>query len=255
MVATARNRTDIADLLQEGKIELAELDVTDVAQREAVVADILARLGRIDGLVNNAGYGVNLPIEETDMATLRAIFETNVFSLHAMTLLVVPGMRTQGSGRIVNVASIAGHVSVPMMGAYCATKFAVRAMTQALHNEMRGFGVRVALIEPGIIRTEFGNRARRETAAFQDDLDDGPYAVFHRAWNVQRTVSRGSSPQVIAKAIVHACLDQHPRFHYLAPLHAKSLNIVNRLTPDAVLNAGFRAWFRVRGRRGKRVRQ
>lgn len=244
VVATARNPQAIADLAAPGQVECEALDVTQDADRRRVVAAVLARHGRIDALVNNAGYGAMLAVEDTDFPTMYGMFDTNVFGLHELTRLVLPTMRKQGHGRIVNVASIAGHIAVPLLGAYCASKFAVRALTQALDNEVRRFGVRALLIEPGVIKTDFGKRASAETAS-KTGLDASPYAPMYRRWSVRRMVNRGAHPRVIARRIVHACAAASPRFHNFAPWHdAKLGNLAKRLLPDAWISAGLRLYFR-----------
>ncbi|HJQ93067.1 MAG TPA: SDR family oxidoreductase [Candidatus Thermoplasmatota archaeon] len=247
VIATARRVEAVQDLASPGKVEADTLDVTKAADRKRVVEGVLSRHGRIDALVNNAGYGAVLAVEDTDPAVMQAMFDTNVFGLHELSRLVLPTMRRQGSGRIVNVASIAGHVSVPMLGAYCATKFAVRALTQALDNEVRGFGVRAVLIEPGVIRTEFGNRSMAEhRTAMAAGVGESPYARLYRRWERMRMLRGGAHPRVIARAIVHACASASPRFHNFAPLQAKASNLAKRLLPDAVVSAGMRIYFRGR---------
>ncbi len=244
VVATARRLESIADLQGPG-VETLRLDVTSDRDRKTVVQEILRRHGRIDVLVNNAGYGVTLSAEDTDAETMRAVFETNLFGLHELTRLVLPGMRERGSGRIVNVASIAGHISVPLLGAYCASKFALRALSQAMHAEVKRFGIHVSLIEPGVIRTRFGERSQKETRASHVDLESSPYAPLYRQWLGMRLARRGVHPRVIAKRIVHASVGRWPRFHYFAPWRdAKMGNVLKRLLPDATLNLVMRAWFR-----------
>jgi NAD(P)-dependent dehydrogenase (short-subunit alcohol dehydrogenase family) len=155
-------------------------------------------------------------------------------------------MRRQGSGRVVNVASVAGHIAVPMMGAYCATKFALRALTLAMDTEVRPFGIRACLVEPGFIRTEFGKRSSTETLATVTDSRSSPYWPLYRRWAKRRAGDHGAHPNVIARRIVHACASARPRLHYFGPLHAKSANLAKRLLPDAWLNAGMRRYFRVK---------
>ncbi|MEK6975464.1 MAG: SDR family oxidoreductase [Candidatus Thermoplasmatota archaeon] len=253
VVATARRTESILELAVRGEVEAHRLDVTDAGQRQALVADVLARHGRIDALVNNAGYGAVLAVEDTTPDAMHRMFDTNVFGLHELTRLVLPAMRKRGSGRIVNVASVAGHISVPLLGAYCATKFALRALTQALDNEVRSFGVRAVLVEPGVIKTEFGNRSMLESrAAFgarQETLDHyaaSPYQAMYRRWQQRRMMGRGAHPDVIARAIVRACASHAPRFHNFAPLSAKATNLAKRMLPDALIDAGMRAYFRGR---------
>ncbi len=242
VIATARKVGDIADLEAPGQIYCMQLDVTNEAQRAALVEEVLAQHGRIEALVNNAGYGAILAVEDTDAAAMHRMFDVNFFALHELTRLVLPTMRKQGAGRIVNVSSIAGHVSVPLLGAYCATKFALRALTQALDNEVRRFGVRALLIEPGVIKTEFGARSLAESSKV--DHEASPYASMYRAWKRRRAAGRGAHPRVIARKIVHACAAASPNFHYFAPLDAKAASLAKRLLPDAWINAGMRLYFR-----------
>lgn len=247
VVATARRTETILELAVPGEVECHRLDVTEPAQRKALVEDLLARHGRIDAVVNNAGYGAVLAVEDTTPEAMQRMFDTNVFAVHELTRLVLPQMRRQGSGRIVNVASVAGHVSVPMLGAYCATKFALRALTQALDNEVRSFGVRAVLIEPGVIRTEFGNRSVAENKlTLPHGTESSPYAGLYRTWARMRMLRGGAHPRVIARAIVHACASQSPRFHNFAPFQARAGNLAKRLLPDALISAGMRVYFRPR---------
>jgi NAD(P)-dependent dehydrogenase (short-subunit alcohol dehydrogenase family) len=253
VVATARRVDSILDLAARGECEAHRLDVTEPSQRKALVDDVLARHGRIDALVNNAGYGAVLAVEDTTPEAMFGMFDTNLFGLHELTRLVLPQMRKQGSGRIVNVASVAGHVSVPLLGAYCATKFALRALTQALDNEVRGFGVRAVLVEPGVIKTEFGSRSMSESRAAFGAAQDAPahytgspYQAMYRRWEKRRMLRGGADPDVIARAIVRACASHAPRFHNFAPFGAKATNVAKRLLPDALIDAGMRAYFRGR---------
>lgn len=244
VVATARDPASIQDLAAPGSVECDRLDVTDAGQRKAVVDAALARHGRIDALVNNAGWGAVAAQEETSHELMQRMFDTNVFGLHELTRLVLPHMRRQGSGRIVNVASVAGHISVPLMGTYCATKFALRAMTQALDAEVRQFGVRALLVEPGFIRTSFGQRTVVETKALVPDPGSSPYARFYARWARRRAGDHGAHPRVVARLIVKACASASPSFHNFGPFHAKAANVTKRLLPDAALQAGFRFYFR-----------
>ncbi len=246
VVATARKAADVADLARPGQVETDVLDVTSADDRKRVVESLLARHGRIDALVNNAGWGVVAAAEETTPELMRRIFDTNLFGVHELTRLVLPHMRRQGSGRVVNVSSVSGHIAVPMMSAYCATKFALRAMTLAMDVEVRPHGVRALLVEPGFVRTGFGSRSTRETAAAVPDREASPYAAFHARWARRRSGSHGAPPATVAKAIVRACSDRRPRIHYFVPLHAKALNLAKRWLPDSWMAAGLRRAFRER---------
>jgi NAD(P)-dependent dehydrogenase (short-subunit alcohol dehydrogenase family) len=246
VVATARDPRTLADLVQPGRVEADRLDVTVAADRRRVVEAVLARHGRIDALVNNAGWGAVAAAEETTSDLMHRMFDTNVLGAHELARLVLPHMRRQGHGRVVNVSSVSGHVAVPLMSAYSATKFALRALTLAMDVELRDFGVRAVLVEPGFVRTGFGQRSSSETMAVVGDIEASPYRAFHRRWARRRSGSHGCDPDVIARAIVSACSARRPRLHYFRPLHAKALNLAKRALPDAVVSAVLHRVFRSR---------
>jgi NAD(P)-dependent dehydrogenase (short-subunit alcohol dehydrogenase family) len=243
VLATARDPATIAGLVAPGEVECLQLDVADDASRRACVAEALRRHGRIDALVNNAGYGAMLAVEDTDLVAMRTMYDTNVFGPHEMARLVLPQMRRHGSGRIVNVASIAGHVPVPLLGAYCSTKFALRALTQALDSEVREFGIRAVLVEPGVIQTNFGTHSLTQTRA-NVEMESSVYVRLYRKWGARRERRHGAHPRVVAKRIVHACTARRPRNHYFAPMDAKATNLLKRLLPDAWILWGMRRYFR-----------
>ncbi|HJQ92712.1 MAG TPA: SDR family oxidoreductase [Candidatus Thermoplasmatota archaeon] len=239
VVATARQAADIADLAAPGRVETEVLDVTKAADRKRVVAAVLRRHGRIDALVNNAGWGVVAAAEETTPELMQRIFDTNLFGLHELTRLVLPAMREAGRGRVVNVSSLSGHIAVPMMSAYCATKFALRALTLAMDVEVRPHGLRAVLVEPGFVKTGFGARSTKETLAAVADRGASPYAALHAKWAKRRAGSHGAAPGKVARCIVKACRARRPRIHYYVPLHGKVLNLLKRWLPDAWWTAYF----------------
>src|SRR5215210_1559490 len=156
--ATARKPDSIDGLRAAGCRTLA-LDVTDEDSMRAAVAEVEQAGGTVDALVNNAGYSQSGAAESVHMNDVRRQFETNVFGLLRMCQLVLPGMRRQGFGRIVNISSMGGKLVFPGGGMYHATKFAVEAMSDAMRFEVQGFGVDVSIVEPGLIRTAFGDAA------------------------------------------------------------------------------------------------
>src|SRR5438067_4594546 len=170
--ATARRTESIEDLKEAGCRTLA-LDVTDEESMRAAVAAVEEAEGAVGALVNNAGYSQSGAIEDVPMDQVRKQFETNVFGLVRMCQLVLPGMRKQGDGRIVNVSSMGGRLVFPGGGIYHATKHAVEALSDALRFEVRGFGIGVSIIEPGLIKTEFGHAAVDSMEGVQ--TDDGAY--------------------------------------------------------------------------------
>ena len=173
--ATARRPDVIADLAAAGMVTVA-LDVTDEASMVAAVARVVADNGAVGVLVNNAGYALQGTVEETSLEAVRLQFETNVFGLVRLTQLVLPGMRAQGWGRVVNIGSMGGRFTFPGGGFYHASKHAVEAISDALRLEVAPFGVRVSLVQPGTVRSGFGDRA----VATIDEPAEGAYADFNR---------------------------------------------------------------------------
>ena len=230
--ATARRLDSVADLREKGCRTLA-LDVTDEASMRAAVAEVEQAEGAVGALVNNAGYSQSGAVESVGPEELRAQFETNVFGLIRMTQLVLPGMRRQHWGRIVNVGAMGGRLTFPGGGVYHATKYAVEAISDALRFEVKGFGVDVALIEPGLIKTEFAAAAVR--AMDSGTVEEGPYAEFNRAVAAstvgayQGALARlGGGPETVARAIEKAITSRRPRARY-------------PVTPSARLIMGQRA--------------
>src|SRR6266536_4236266 len=176
--ASARRPESIADLEQQG-CRLLALDVTDEASMAEAVRAVEAEHGAVGVLVNNAGYSQSGAVESVPLDQVRRQFETNVFGLVRMCQLVLPGMRKQGWGRIVNVSSMGGRLTFPGGGFYHASKHAVEAISDALRFEVRGFGIDVIVIEPGLIKTAFGETAAGSIDAAQSP--DGPYAGFNEA--------------------------------------------------------------------------
>jgi NAD(P)-dependent dehydrogenase (short-subunit alcohol dehydrogenase family) len=151
VVAAARRTEALGDLAE--RAQPVSLDVTDAAQRETAVAEAIERFGRIDVLVNNAGRTQVGAVEETTDEELRSLFELHFFAPAALTRLVLPQMRGQGGGAIVQMSSVGGQVTAPGFGAYCATKFALEGLTETLRDEVAGFGIRTLIVEPGAFRT------------------------------------------------------------------------------------------------------
>lgn len=244
--ATARRTEAIADLASAGA-RVLPLDVTDEDSMLAAVRTVEERHGHVGVLVNNAGYGEYGTIEETGLDGVRRQFETNVFGLARMTQLVLPAMRAAGSGRIVNVGSMGGRLVFPVGGYYHASKYAVEAITDALRFETAPFGIKVSLIEPGLIRTGFGEVAARTQAS--SSTPDGAYAALAAANEEQMRTSYDSAllsapPQTVARAIGHAVTARRPRTRYVVTPAAKALVHTRRLfgarTFDAYLKLQYR---------------
>jgi NAD(P)-dependent dehydrogenase (short-subunit alcohol dehydrogenase family) len=229
--ATARRLDSIADLEAAG-CRLLALDVTDEASMQAAVDTVVAEAGAVGSLVNNAGYSQSGAVETTSMADLRRQFETNVFGLVRMCQLVLPGMREQRAGRIVNMSSMGANFVFPGGGAYHASKFAVEALSDALRFEVKGFGVDVVLIQPGLIRTNFDEAA---VNAIGETTGDGAYGDFNSAVAKATSevysqgpiskLSRG--PESVAKAVEKAITARRPKLRM-------------RVAPSAGLMIGLR---------------
>jgi short-subunit dehydrogenase len=207
-------------------------DITKKEDRERLVSEAMRVFGRIDGLVNNAGFGQRGPIELVSVENIRQIFETNLFSLIALTQLVIPIMREQGKGRIVNVGSVAGRIARPFSSVYDATKHALEAVTDGLRGEMSPFGIRVSLIQPGFILTEFLDVANKISKTVIEQA--GPYMPYLSGFAGMSEKARriAGRPDDIAQLVVCALTDERPRFRYAAPLHAKLFLMMKRFLPE-----------------------
>ncbi|MEU4197488.1 SDR family oxidoreductase [Kribbella sp. NPDC026611] len=231
--ATARNPAALDELAAVGCRTLAP-DVTDEAQRVEAVKQVEAEHGMVGVLVNNAGYAQTGPVEEVSVGQLRAQFETNVFGLIRMAQLVLPGMRAAGGGRIVNLGSAGGLMAFPGVSAYAMTKWALEAMSDALRYETRSFGVRVVLLEPGGVVSNF---AATEEATWPQ-YADSPYDGFRRNHRdrmarFNRAGAPGmSSPENVAKVIVRAATTRHPRARYKVGVAPRVLPVLYRLLPN-----------------------
>ena len=246
--ATARRPESIADLAERGCHTLP-LDVSDEGAMRDAVSAIEKDEGAIGVLVNNAGYSQSGAIEGVPMERVRAQFETNVFGLLRMCQLALPGMRRQGWGRIVNVSSMGGRLTFPGGGAYHATKHAVEALSDAMRYEVRGFGVDVVVIEPGLIKTQFGETAAGSIGDAGEQADD-PYAPFNAAVGAategayEGPLSRlGGGPETVARAIERAISARRPRTRYKVTPSARLILAQRRLLSDRAWDAFMRSQF------------
>ena len=243
--ATARRPETLSALADAGCTTLA-LDVTDEASMTTAVDAVLDGAGRIDALVNNAGYSQSGALESVDVDDVRRQFETNVFGLIRLTQLVLPTMREQRSGRIVNIGSMGGKLTFPGGGAYHASKYAVEALSDALRFEVAGFGIQVVLVEPGLITTNFEGAARR--LAIPEG--DGPYADFNAAVLKSTTevyagpmAKLGGPPEAVAKTIEKAITKKHPRPRYLVTPSAYGAIASRRMMPDRMWDLAMKSQF------------
>jgi NAD(P)-dependent dehydrogenase (short-subunit alcohol dehydrogenase family) len=246
--ASARRPESIAELRDAGCQTLA-LDVTDEQSMQAAVDSIEQAEGAIGVLINNAGYSQSGAIETVPMDAVRRQFETNVFGLVRLTQLVLAKMRAQRWGKIVNVGSMGGRLSFPGGGHYHATKHALEAISDALRFELRGFGIDVILLEPGLISTEFGEAA---TASMADTTiaGDDPYATFNATVGAVTKGAYdgpmrllGGGPDRVAKTIERALKRRHPPARITITPSAKVTIAMRRLLPDRAWDAAMRAQF------------
>jgi NAD(P)-dependent dehydrogenase (short-subunit alcohol dehydrogenase family) len=212
VVITARDPATVADIVS-GHTSTAlplKLDVTDAVQIAAAVRQAEARFGTIDVLVNNAGYGYRGAVEEASDAEIRTLFDTNFFGLVAMTQAVLPGMRTRGSGYIVNISSVGGRMAAPGSGFYSASKFAVEGMSDALRKEVKPLGIGVMVVEPSGFRTDFAGRSLRQSSRTIDAY--AATAGKRRKENITNDGRQAGDPVRAAQAIIKAVQSDNPPF-------------------------------------------
>jgi NAD(P)-dependent dehydrogenase (short-subunit alcohol dehydrogenase family) len=237
LVLAARRRDRLETLKRDieasgGRALAITADVTSADDREQLVRETMTAFGRIDDLINNAGYGQRGPIELVPVEAIRRNFETNLFSLVALTQLVIPIMRQQRSGRIVNVSSVAGRIARPLSSIYDATKHALEAISDGLRVELSPFGIKVIVIEPGFILTEFLQVANEISQPVIEQ--PGPYAPFFAALsrNVGRAKRIAGHPDDIAGLIAKALTAKRPRARYAGPGHAHVFLALKWLLPE-----------------------
>src|SRR5580704_3148275 len=239
--ATARKAESVADLKSRGCKTLA-LDVCDEASMRAAVQTVEQAEGAVGVLINNAGYGLEGAFEEVPMTDIRRQFETNVFGLVAMTKLVLPGMRHQRWGRVVNLSSMGGKLTFPGGGFYHATKHAVEALSDALRFEVRGFGIETIVIQPGPIKSGFGDTAVSNLTS--PGAPDSPYAAFRLAlakvirdaYDGPMAMFAGTS-DAVARVIENAIAAERPRARYRITAVARIMIGLRRLLPDRAFDA------------------
>jgi NAD(P)-dependent dehydrogenase (short-subunit alcohol dehydrogenase family) len=229
----------------EEPFEMIPMDVTNDDSVRQGVAAVLAKAGRLDAVVNNAGFGFGGAVEDTSIDEAREIFETNFFGMLRVCLAVLPHFREQRAGTIVNVSSLNGLIAMPFVGMYCATKFAMEGATEALRMEVRPFGIRVAMIEPGDTRTGF-TASRRPTQASQAA---SPYAD-----NMQRVLAviehdenTGSSPEAAARLLERILRSRSPRLRYpVASAFQRFAASAKKLMPAGLFERLLTRYYRVR---------
>ncbi len=249
VVYAAARRTERMSALAAAGIRTLAMDVTVDESMTAGVEQVLAEAGRIDVLVNNAGYGSYGSLEEIPLSEARHQLEVNVFGPARLTQLVLPTMRAQGCGRVVNISSIGGKIYEPLGGWYHAAKFALEGLSDSLRVELRPFGIDVVVIEPGAIRSEWGGIA---AANLRERSSTGPYAqqaaaiarvlaVYdRRPWLI-------SPPEVIAGAVLAAVSARRPKPRYVAGRGAKAILFARRALSDRGFDRALQVFYRLPG--------
>ncbi|GAA3600437.1 oxidoreductase [Kineosporia mesophila] len=246
--ATARQPESLEDLAAAGAVTMA-LDVLSDDSITAAVKRVEADHGAVGVLVNNAAYGIQGAMETADLDAIRTMFDTNLFGLARTAQLALPAMRARRTGRIINISSMGGHFSLPGAGFLHATKHAVEAVSDAQRLELKPFGIHVAIVEPGPIRSAFHGKIN---ATLPSAPDSGPYADFHEA--VRTRIERAYEPRPwnlvlepddVAKAILRAATARRPRARYPVGLMAHGTKVLTRILPDSGIDGLTRLLFPV----------
>jgi NAD(P)-dependent dehydrogenase (short-subunit alcohol dehydrogenase family) len=217
-------------------VELLPLDVSDQASVASAVSTVIQRAGRIDVLVNNAGVGVFGAAEESSIVQAQELFDTNFFGLIRVTNEVLPHLRAQRSGRIINISSVLGFLPAPYGALYAASKHAVEGYSESLDHETREFGIRVSVVEPGYTATAF------DANAADPDSPIESYRALreHVKEGLIKAVRAGDDPSVVAKVALKAATSRTPKLRYPAGPLARQLTVLKKFAPEALLDKGIR---------------
>ncbi|WP_062430372.1 SDR family oxidoreductase [Herbidospora daliensis] len=241
VIATMRSPEHETELTTLDNVLVTRLDVQDSASIKAAVDAGLARFGRIDALLNNAGYGAYGVLEATPMDKIHRQFDVNVLGLLETTKAVLPHLRANGSGTVVNVSSIGGKITLPLGTLYHGTKFAVEGLSEALHYELAAIGVNVKIVEPGFVNTDFAGRS----LDFTNDENLPEYqklvGAFFTAQGQMSTA--GDEPEVVAETIWAAVTDGTDRLRYTAGQYAADLLATRAAADDATFIGGIKLQF------------
>ncbi|KIC09255.1 short-chain dehydrogenase [Leisingera sp. ANG-M1] len=239
VIATMRNPADAGDLAERANVLVTALDVTKPDTIADAVNKSLSAFGQIDVLLNNAGYGAYGPLEAFPMERIERQFDTNVIGLLAVTKAVLPHMRAQKSGIIVNVSSIGGQMTFPLGTLYHGTKFAVEGLSEALHYELEACGVKVKIVEPGMINTDFGGRS------FDFAVDESMPEYMPVVAGMQAAMgtfgAQASEPELVAEVIRTAVTDGTSRLRYRAGADAEALLSAREAHDDETFIGGIKA--------------
>lgn len=237
----AARRVEKMKCLEEKGGHILKLDLNDESSISACIEEIIKQEGKIDILVNNAGYGLGGAIEDIPIEEAKKQFEVNVFALARLCQLVLPSMRENGGGKIINVSSMAGRFSSPFTGWYHASKYCVEALSDALRLEVKPFNIKVILIEPGLIQTDWGKihaqNIRKfscvKSSAYAKNSDSA--AKFYETFYSEK--KNCSKTKVIAKTILKATMKKNPKARYSAGKFSKIFIIMKKILPDGLFDA------------------
>ena len=238
---TARAKVEPKGPLEE--VGLVSLDVRDDDSVRSCVRTVVDRAGRIDALVNNAGYTLIGSLEETTTEEAKQLFETNFFGVLRMTQAVLPLMRGQGSGRIINIGSVVGFVPAPYQGIYCASKHALEGYSESLDHEVRQFGIRISVIEPGFTRTDIARNGQ---------VASHPLEAYAESRNrvlkaTQENIAKGATALGVANVVRKALTSQSPRSRYTVGRGAKFVSRLRKFGPSKLFEWGLRRQFQLDG--------
>jgi NAD(P)-dependent dehydrogenase (short-subunit alcohol dehydrogenase family) len=226
----SKNIAEIANA-ENLPLEVLQLDVNDGISIKGAVGKIIAESSRIDVLVNNAGYGLFSPLEDVTLDQIRDQFETNFFGAIRVVREVIPTMRRQRNGTIVNVSSLVGRVGLPLSSAYVATKFALEGLSESIRYELNEFGINIILIEPGVIKTNFLENLKTADTTLKSE---SPYAelVDRTTKEFGKMMNSSSSPIIVAEAILSAITSKDPEFRYVVGDDAESIMRIRQNSAD-----------------------
>ncbi len=238
VVATMRNPASGSELAALDNVLVTRLDVTDASSIEETAQNAIDHFGTIDALLNNAGYGAYGPLESFDMNRIRRQFDTNVIGLLAVTKSVLPHMRAQKSGVIVNISSIGGQMTFPLGTLYHGTKFAVEGLSESLHFELETIGVKVKIVEPGMIATDFSGRS----FDFANDppIDEYQGIIQQFMGSMSNNPIPPSPPELVAEVIWNAVTDGTDQLRYRAGADAEMLLTNRKAADDATFIGGIK---------------
>ena len=241
VIATMRSPERESELTSLDRVLVTRLDVLDLASIKSAVDAVLQRFGRIDVLLNNAGYGAYGPLEATPLDKVRRQFDVNVMGVLAATQAVLPHFRRQRSGVIINISSIGGKITFPLGTLYHGTKFAVEGLSEALHYELLPLGVRVRIVEPGMVQTDFAGRS----FDFSNDAAMTEYQPLVGAFMAALgpMAANASHPDAVAEVIFRAATDEGDQLRYEAGPDAEQLLAARRAADDPTFIGGVRAQF------------